>query len=150
MNKKKLLLLTLAILVSVVSLAFLGVKTFVTSVADSRDCDWANVDHIEMRAAVDIPPVIDSDCNYNPSTKRKTTIFTLNKKKFDALSYSKKFGYEKAEMAPKNFSEFDREIASLGNPDFFVRKGQTETTKYHMLFDANSGKLWVDLQYLYD
>ncbi|RZJ70936.1 hypothetical protein [Flavobacterium sp.] len=150
MNTKKLLLLTLAILISVVSLAFLGVKTFVTTVADSRDCDWANIDHIEMRAAVDIPPVLDSECDYNPARKRKTTIFTLDKEKFDVSGYSKKFGYEKVDLAPKNFFDFDGAIASLDAPQFYVRKGKTETTAYHMLFDANSGKLWVDLQYLYD
>lgn len=150
MGAKKILLLAIAIIVALVCLGFLGVRTFAQKVTNNRDCEWANIDHIEMRAAVNIPPVSYADCDYDETSKRKTTVFTLNKNLFDIEEYSLEYGFKRIAAAPENFCDFDKEgIAHAAASDLFYREGQTETNSYKMLLDAKNGKLWVDLQYFY-
>lgn len=150
MSTKKLLLLTIAIIVAIICLGFLGVRTFAQKVVNNRDCEWANIDHIEMRARVNIPPVSYVDCDYDKASKRKTTVFTLNKSLFDVEEYSLEHGFKRIDAAPENFGDFDKEgIAHAAASDLFYREGQTETNSYKMLLDTKNGKLWVDLQYFY-
>ncbi len=61
MNKTKIILLVVAIIVAMVSLGFMGLRAFTTKVMESRSCDWANIDNIEMRARIDIPVIDDCD-----------------------------------------------------------------------------------------
>lgn len=151
MSAKKILLLTVTIIVALICLGFLGVRTFVQQVADNRDCEWANVDHIEMRAVVNIPPVKNFDCDYQPDLNRKTTVFELDLSKFDVSDYVSKFGYRNVVSVPENFSEFDSNgVEKADVSSLFYREGTTETNSYKILLDAKSGKLWVDLQYFHD
>ena len=149
MNTKKILLLTAAIVVAVICLAFFAVKSAVENIASDTDCGMFNLDHIEMRAAVDIPPSTQVDCQYDEATKRNTTIFSIDSQGFDLMAYATKFDFEPVNRVPRNFAEFDDQgLKEIGISKLYLRQGATPTTRYDMLLDIKSGKLWVDLHYL--
>ncbi|MBD3582448.1 hypothetical protein [Flavobacterium selenitireducens] len=149
MNTKKILLLTAAIIVAILSLAFFAVKNVVENIASNNDCGMFNLDHIEMRAAVDIPSNKTVNCNYDELKKRNTTIFDLDKQTVDLGEYIRKFDFKQVAAAPANFAEFDaRGVSGASRSTLYLRQGQTPTTAYQMLLDTKSGRLWVDLHYL--
>ncbi|RZJ67099.1 MAG: hypothetical protein EOO50_07500 [Flavobacterium sp.] len=151
MSAKKILLLSSAIVVAVVCVGFLGLRTFTRKIVNNRDCEWANIDHVEIRAMADIPPTLASDCNYDAGKKRKTTVFALDTSKFDMDEYSSRHDFRKVSSAPENFADFDKDgIASVDTSELFYRDGKTQTNSYKMLLDARSGRIWVDLRYFYE
>lgn len=149
MNTKKILLLSAAIVVAILSLAFFAVKNVVENIASSNDCGMFNLDHIEMRAAVDIPSSTTVDCHYDDAKRRNTTIFDVDRQSLDLGEYIRKFDFKQVESAPENFVEFDSKgVSSVSPSSLYLRQGETPTTAYSMLLDTKSGRLWVDLHYL--
>lgn len=151
MSTKKIIIVGGIAVFALLGLGFFGLVSFTEKIANSRDCESFNVDHIEVRAKVNIPPVLDADCNYDADKKRKTTVFILNKQVFDIVEYSQLHDFRKTDSVPANFRDFDADgISALKNPKLFLREGKTQTNSYSMLLDTQSGKLWVDLRYFYD
>lgn len=151
MSTKKIIIVGGIAVFALLGLGFFGLVSATEKIANSRDCESFTVDHTEVRAKVNIPPVLDADCNYNAAEKRKTTVFMLNKQVFDIVEYSQMHDFRKTDSIPANFREFDADgISALENPELFLREGKTQTNSYSMLLDTQSGKLWVDLRYFYD
>ena len=84
MNKRRITLMVIAIAASVICLGFMGLRAFTTKIYDSRSCEWANIDNIELRAKIDIPAQIDCQCQYDEITETKQAIITLDKKDIPA------------------------------------------------------------------
>ena len=59
-------------------------KTLVVSIANQRTCEWANIDNIEINAKINIPSIIDSDCEYLEAINTKKAYFEFNLADFDA------------------------------------------------------------------
>ena len=75
---KRNLLITLVV-ITFLSLAFFGFKTFVTSIYNQRDCEFANIDNIEVNVGIDIPSIESTACNYNEIKNQKSVYFKFDK-----------------------------------------------------------------------
>jgi|GEM_PF-6514156 len=149
MNTKKILLLTGAIVVGILSLGFFAIRNAVETIASNGDCGMFNLDHIELRAAVDIPASTTISCDYDEVKKRNTTIFSVDRQSLNMHDYTRRYGFVKVTSVPANFAAFDAKgISKVSKKNLYLRKGQTPTTAYSMLFDMDSGTLWSDLHYL--
>lgn len=148
MEAKKITLLVIAIVAAIVCLGFMGIRAFTTKVMNSRDCEWANIDNIEMRIKVDVPATLDCNCNYVEATDTKTSTFTLDTEDLDFAGYAKKNSFVKmkpGEKVPEGFFANNE----FGNTEsLYYREGATKWEKYKMVLDPKNGKLWVYLKYL--
>ena len=59
---KKNLLITLVV-VAFLSLVLFGFKSFISAINNQRDCEFTNIDNIEMNVGIKIPDIESSDCN---------------------------------------------------------------------------------------
>lgn len=145
---KKPLFFILLSFVAIGCCGFFGLRTFVRNIYDSRDCEWANIDHIEIRAKVNIPETKGNTCNYDDDKKVRTVVFDLDDTAFDMKEYSGKHGYSAITELPANLYELDPNAPKFEDRTaLFWREGDTETTTYKMLLDAKHAKLWVYLKY---
>lgn len=148
MSTKKILLLTIAIIVAVVCLGFLGLQAFGKKLYDSRSCDWGNIDNIELHTRTNIPDVTDSECRYDDVTHAKKVVFTLNKRTVDMAHYIAEGKFTKADskeaLPLADIAAFEKNTAAFDNVDSLYFK---KSDYYSMILDSESGKLWVYLKY---
>jgi len=150
MEKKRIALLVVSIIAALGCLGFMGLKTFCEKIFDSRDCEWANIDNIEMHARIDIPATTDCHCEYNEITATKKAVFSLEKGKLPE-DYAVKNKLTKTEadaiaMADFNF-ENKRAILPAGE-SLYYREGKTSREDYKIIYDPKAGKIWVNLKFL--
>src|SRR5690606_32810653 len=74
---KRNLLISLVV-IAFLSLALFGFKAFISSINNQRDCEFANIDNIEMNVGIDIPTVESTTCNYDEAKKEKSVYFKFD------------------------------------------------------------------------
>lgn len=147
-SKPKIILIVLAIVASVGCLGFMGVRAYVSKIYNSRSCEWANIDNIEMHAQIDIPEIADCDCEYDPVNDAKKVSFTL--KSVNVAEYVRKNKLEPLQGdVPKSISAFAKERFSTNTQAYYVREGlRHNEERYELLYNPTDNKLWVYLEYL--
>ncbi|HLA54900.1 MAG TPA: hypothetical protein VK623_02270 [Flavobacterium sp.] len=152
MKAGKPLLIATIIVIPMVCFGFLGLRSFTKSVMNSRDCEWANIDNIEMRTQTDIPSTTDCNCNYDKAEEAKKVIFTLDKKNVNLVEYAGKNRFRKvsaAEKLPISDFAFEKSQAQFSDTkSLYYREGQTKWESYKLILNTKTGKLWVYLKYL--
>lgn len=153
MEKSRIALLVIAIVAAIGCLGFMGVRAFCEKVYASRDCEWANIDNIEMHARIDIPATTDCDCEYDKNEAAKKVVFTLDKDAFDMTEYVRKHRFAKMEPDKPLHQSFGfaKDLAVNDKSKLYYRSNE-ESLKpdrdvYRMVLDPETGKMWVYLQY---
>ncbi|WP_291135300.1 hypothetical protein [Flavobacterium sp. UBA7663] len=72
-------LLIALVVIAFLSLALFGFKSFISSINSQRDCEFANIDNIEMNVGINIPSIENSECNYDKVKKEKSVYFKFDK-----------------------------------------------------------------------
>lgn len=150
MEKSRIALLVVAIVAALGCLGFMGVRAFSEKIYKSRDCDFANIDNIEMHARIDIPSTTDCQCEYDNSTHTKKVIFDLDKDDLpeDYIVLNKLVKTSATDIAITDF-DFEKNLARFAaSKSLYYREGQTEKDRYKIIFDQEAGKIWVNLKYL--
>ena len=124
-----------------------GLRFLVVSIANQRTCEWANIDNIELNAKIDIPSILDSDCDYLEVTNTKKAYFQFDLADFDMDRYIevnklKKLNSQYPEI---DFINFNSDSLSVGAIYYKLRTGDNSNS--YVLFDQNKGQLWVSIQY---
>ncbi|MCL2040998.1 MAG: hypothetical protein FWG84_03010 [Bacteroidales bacterium] len=68
-------------------LVFISVRSFLGHVYSGRDCNYCNIDNIEVRVGINIPGIDDVDCIYDAEEDSKTVHFSVKLKKVDVEKY---------------------------------------------------------------
>tara|TARA_B110000037_G_scaffold1082_1_gene1186 strand:+ start:4568 stop:4933 length:366 start_codon:yes stop_codon:yes gene_type:complete len=110
-TKYKYILLGIVGLLLMALVLIIGLRTLVMSIANQRTCEWANIDNIELNARIDVPLIIDSDCEYLETAKIPILMPYLIKTKDN-------FGYLFSTLINKN-----------RDGTFFVKTKNTRTDK---------------------
>lgn len=124
-----------------------GLQLLVVSIANQRTCEWANIDNIELNAKIDIPSILDSECDYLKAINTKKAYFQFDLADFDMDRYIevnklKKLNSQYPEI---DFINFNSDSLSVGAIYFKLRTGDNSNS--YVLFDQNKGQLWVSIQY---
>jgi hypothetical protein len=148
MNTKKLILLTITIIAAMICLGYVGLQSFGKKLYDSRDCEWGNIDNIELHTRTDIPATKNTDCSYDTILKAKKVVFTLDKNNMDMQEYISESKFTKAvskdSLPLKDIRPFENNpiaFATIG--DLYYKK----ESHYSMILDSKSYKLWIYLAY---
>lgn len=147
MRTKKVIIITICCVMAIICLGFVGLRSFVISIYQSQNCEWANIDNIEMRAMVDVPKIESSECEYDSIDKTKKAVFVLDKH-LNIQEYIAKNKLTKLSEAEKlaSFDLIPEEIEATET--YYFREKTTERESYKILLDSKSRKLWIDLKYL--
>ena len=65
----------------------IGYRSLVSHIYNKVDCQEFNIDNIEVRTGIDIPPVTKAECQCNEDKTVKISTFTLDSAKLDLESY---------------------------------------------------------------
>lgn len=147
MKAKKIITLAICFVIAILCLGYVGIRSFTKSIYNSHNCEWANIDNIEMRAMVDIPKIESSECQYDSITKTKKVLFVLNNE-LNIGEYITKNKLQKLSELEK-LSSFNLKPEELANTEnFYFREKTTEWESYKIILEPKSGKLWINLKYL--
>ena len=124
-----------------------GLRLLVVSIANQRTFEWANIDNIELNAKIDIPSILDSECDYLKAINTKKAYFQFDLADFDMDRYIevnklKKLNSQYPEI---DFINFNSDSLSVGAIYYKLRTGDNSNS--YVLFDQNKGQLWVSIQY---
>ena len=125
----------------------IGLRFLVVSIANQRTCEWANIDNIELNAKIDIPSILDSDCDYLEAINTKKAYFQFDLADFDMDRYIevnklKKLNSQYPEI---DFINFNTDSLSVDALYYKSRTGHKSNS--YVLFDKNKEQLWVSIQY---
>lgn len=150
MEKSRIALLVVSIIAALGCLGFMGVKAFCEKVFASRDCEWANIDNIEMHARIDIPATTDCECQYDNLTNTKKAVFSLEKDNLpdDYVLKNKLAKTDANAIAVADF-DFEKNPARFkASRSLYYREGKTSREDYKIIYDKDAGKIWVKLKFL--
>jgi hypothetical protein len=147
-TKYKYILLGIVGLLLLALVLIIGLRTLVMSIANQRTCEWANIDNIELNARIDVPSIIDSDCEYLEVINTKKAYFEFDLADFDADRYIE---VNKLKRLNSKYFEIDFinfNIYSLKFDMLYYKSINGKNFNSYALFDKNKGQLWVSIQYL--
>lgn len=150
MEKTRIALLVVAIVAALGCLGYMGIGAFCDKIYKSRDCDFANIDNIEMHARIDIPSTTNCSCEYNDVTRTKRVIFNLEKESLPENYVIKNQLVKKdaSEIAMVDFGLEKNPAHFTAGNSLYYREGKTKRDDYKIVFDERAGKIWVNLKYL--
>ncbi len=122
---KKAFIIFTVLAVLVISTLF-GLQSFIKHIYNRTDCVRYNIDNIELRTGINIPAVLDVDCNSNDSIK--TSVFVLDTTQVNVEEY-----ITKNELVLQN--------------DRYVKSNDNENTKWSAELDMATKALTVVLEY---
>jgi hypothetical protein len=146
-TKYKYILLGIVGLLLLALVLIIGLRTLVMSIANQRTCEWANIDNIEINARIDVPSIIDSDCEYLEVINTKKAYFEFDLADFDADRYIE---VNKLKRLNSKYFEIDFinfNIYSLKFDMLYYKSRNGKNFNSYALFDKNKGQLWVSIQY---
>ena len=149
LKHRKIVIITLSSLLILSVFTFFGFRSFVSSIQSQRNCEWANIDNIEMHAHIDIPKLIKWDCDYEEALNIKRASFTINQHNFDMDHYIESNELTKftSDAMPGQGIFLNLEQDSLNNADLYIRNSLFNGEKADILLDKSTGKLWVTIQF---
>lgn len=146
MKLKNILILAVCFVIAVVCLGYVGIRSFTKNIYNSQNCEWANIDNIEMRAMVDIPKIESSECEYDSLSKTKKVIFVLDKE-LNIKDYIAKSKLQRL-ASTEILTSFNIKSEETTPRTFYLREKTTEWESYKIILDSKSRKLWIELKYL--
>lgn len=124
MGKK--ILISLGIIVLIVILFIAGVNALGYHIFSRTDCEFFNIDNIELRTGINIPAIVDSDCKSNGKIKEAS--FSIDTSKVDLKAYSLR----------NNFACKD---------SVYLNEWETDKTKWVATLNQESGILKIKMEY---
>ena len=147
---KRNLLITLAV-ITFLSLAFFGFKTFVTSIYNQRDCEFANIDNIEVNVGIDIPSIENTSCNYDEFKNQKSVYFKLvneiniqeycKSNKFKKIQSSDLEKYKNSDFVGNN-RPFNDELEN-----YYYKSEIRRSNSYHAILNVDTKELWIVISF---
>lgn len=127
---KKVLLIITAI-IALGAITYGGFYLLAKHIFGRTDCERFNIDNVELRTGIGIPPVLSSECDCDTEKMIKRTSFIIDTAKTSAQEY------------------IDRGRFQLVN-DQYVASGDNKNTKWNAVFDKETAKIDFVIEYKVD
>lgn len=147
---KRNLLITLVV-IAFLSLVFFGFKTFVTSIYNQRDCEFANIDNIEVNVGIDIPSIESTSCNYDEIKNQKSVYFKFDKK-VNIQDYCKSNTFKI--LQPSDLDKF-KDLDFVGNNlpfkdefnNYYYKSENRRSNFYNAILNVDTKELWIVISF---
>lgn len=147
---KRNLLITLVV-IAFLSLALFGFKTFITSIYNQRDCEFANIDNIEVNIGIDIPSIESTTCNYDEIKNQKSVYFKFDKE-VNIQDYYTSNHFKNVESSDLvKIKELDfvgnKRPFNDGLDNYFYKSEMRRSKSYHAILNAYTKELWIVISF---
>ena len=147
---KRNILITLVV-ITFLSLAFFGFKTFVTSIYNKRDCEFANIDNIEVNVGIDIPSIENTSCNYDEFKNQKSVYFKFDKK-VNIQDYCKSYHFKNMKSSDLDkFKYLDFVGSNLPFKDefnnYYCKSENRRSYSYNAILNVETKELWIVISF---
>ncbi len=147
---KRNLLITLVV-ITFLSLAFFGFKTFISSIYNQRDCEFANIDNIEVNVGIDIPSIENTSCNYDEFKNQKSVYFKFDKK-VNIQDYCKSNTFKI--LQPSDLDKF-KDLDFVGNNlpfkdeynNYYFKSENRRSNSYNAILNVDTKELWIVISF---
>lgn len=144
-------LLIALVVIAFLSLALFGFKVFISSINNQRDCEFANIDNIEMNVGINIPSIENSDCNYDEAIKEKSVYFKFDdevniKEYYNSNKFSKLQTVNLEEFLDLNYVGNSYPLKE-GTDNFYFKKETRYSNNYHAILNADTKELWIVISF---
>ncbi len=147
---KRNLLITLFV-ITFLSLAFFGFKTFISSIYNQRDCEFANIDNIEVNLGIDIPSIENTSCNYDELKNQKSVYFKFDKK-VNIQDYCKSNSFKI--LQPSDLDKF-KDLDFVGNNlpfkdeynNSYFKSENRSSNSYNAILNVDTKELWIVISF---
>lgn len=133
-------------------LGYITLMAFARSAYNQRNCEWANIDNIEMHAMVDIPSIVTYACDYDKEENIKMAHFDIDTAKVDMDRYIQLNKFNKLESEGQvDFDDLMKTTSNvsalLASSDLYYKVGSKDGERYQTLLNNTTGRLWVFIEY---
>lgn len=147
---KRNLLITLFV-ITFLSLVFFGFKTLISSIYNQRDCEFANIDNIEVNVGIDIPSIENTSCNYDELKNQKSVYFKFDKK-VNIQDYCKSNTFKI--LQPSGLDKF-KNLNFVGNNlpfkdeynNYYFKSENRRSNSYNAILNVDTKELWIVISF---
>ncbi len=144
-------LLIALVVIAFLSLALFGFKSFISSINSQRDCEFANIDNIEMNVGINIPSIENSECNYDKAKKEKSVYFKFDKD-INIHEYCNSNKFLKLQTSNlEDYLDFNYVGNSFplkeGTDNFYFKRETRYSNNYHAILNADTKELWIVISF---
>ena len=147
---KRNLLIALAV-ITFLSLALFGFKTFITSIYNQRDCEFANIDNIEVNIGIDIPSIESTTCNYDEIKNQKSVYFKFVKE-VNIQDYYTSYHFKNVQST--DLDKF-KDLNFVGNKrpfndgfnNYYFKSEMRRSNFYHAILNVDTKELWIVISF---
>ena len=147
---KRNLLIALVVIVFM-SIVFFSFKTFILTINNQRNCEFANIDNIEINVGINIPSVESSNCNYDEVKNEKSVYFKFDKDvNINEYCSLNKF----SKLKTSNLEDYlDLNYTGNNNPfkkgidNFYSKSEARYSNNYHAILNAKTKELWIVISF---
>ncbi|MEZ4853710.1 hypothetical protein [Flavobacterium sp.] len=147
---KKIVIIVLVVVFLFTAFIF-GFKLLVTTIVNQRNCEFANIDNVEVNVGVNIPKIEVSQCNYDESLNLKSVYFKF--KEQNSQDYITTFKFKKV----KNLNDLEKDNLQyfLGNfsslyknlDSLYIKKGNRKNNSHVAVYNAYTNEFWAVIHF---
>ena len=144
-------LLIALVVIAFLSLALFGFKTFIASIYNQRDCEFANIDNIEVNTGIDIPSIESTTCNYDEIKNQKSVYFKFDKEvniqdyytsnHFKNLEYSDLVKFKNLDFVGNKRPFND------GLNNYYYKNEMRRSNSFYAILNADTKELWIVISF---
>ena len=144
-------LLIALVVITFLSLALFGFKTFIASIYNQRDCEFANIDNIEVNIGIDIPSIESTTCNYDEIKNQKSVYFKLDKE-VNIQDYYTSNHFKNVQSSDLvKFNELDfvgnKRPFNDGLNNYYYKSEMRRSNSYHAILNVDTKELWIVISF---
>ena len=144
-------LLIALVVIAFLSLALFGFKTFITSIYNQRDCEFANIDNIEVNTGIDIPSIESTTCNYDEIKNQKSVYFKLDKE-VNIQDYYTSNHFKNVQSSDLvKFNELDfvgnKRPFNDGLNNYYYKSEMRRSNSFYAILNADTKELWIVISF---
>jgi hypothetical protein len=131
-------------------IAYFALQLFGWRIYKQRNCEWANIDNIELHTHTNIPDINECSCNYDKTLNTKKSTFDVNMEKVDIAEYIRKGEFKpvQSESFLNHFKTFQNDTINLEKMnEFYFKESNNKNEDWKILLNKTSGRLWIILHY---
>ena len=144
-------LLIALVVITFLSLALFGFKTFIASIYNQRDCEFANIDNIEVNIGIDIPSIESTTCNYDEIKNQKSVYFKLDKE-VNIQDYYTSNHFKNVQSSDLvKFKDLDfvgnKHPFNDGFNNYYYKSEMRRSNSYHAILNVDTKELWIVISF---
>lgn len=137
----------LAILGIVILIFRLGSFRLSKTIYKTKDCEQFTIDHLELRTGVNLPKLLELNCNFDDQNDLKIHEIQIDTNEVDIPSYYQNYPYVEIDSLNPSYLFLDSTLVNFKNPNLLGFKQTTSNHNSEFILNSLNGKMWIAINY---